>query len=127
MSPGMPMFFQTRPGVERLPMEPLRRCIIEPWDARLAVHVVLFDDALEALALGLADDVHQLAGLEQGHLQIQIGADRLIVLETEFRDEFLGFGAGLFEMAEFAAVDARFLLRVETDLHGAVTVVLKGP
>src|SRR5207248_10300109 len=27
--PGMPMFFQIRPGVERFPMAPLRRCVFD--------------------------------------------------------------------------------------------------
>src|SRR5205814_9662067 len=28
--PGMPIFFPLRPGVERLPMAPFRRCVLEP-------------------------------------------------------------------------------------------------
>src|SRR5437773_711177 len=31
--PGMPMFFQIRPGVERLPTAPMRRWVLEPCAA----------------------------------------------------------------------------------------------
>ena len=120
------MFFQMRPGVERLPIAPLRRCVFEPCAAPWPVEVVLLHDALEAFAFRPADHIDEIARLKLRHAQVDRRLREASVSRRNSRIEFLRLDSGLLEFAEQRLGDARFLLRVEADLHRRITVVLLG-
>ena len=58
-------------------MAPLRRCVLEPCAAPWPCKVVLLHDALEAFALGPADDIDEIAGLELRHRQVDLALGRV--------------------------------------------------
>jgi hypothetical protein len=82
----------------------------------LAVEIVLLHRALETFALGDADDVDVLAGLEAGDRD-RIALLDLFAVGGELADEALGRRAGLLEVAEFGLGDAMFLLVEDADLR----------
>ena len=90
-----------------------------------AAEAVAFDGALEAFADGGADDVNPLTFREHGEIGMS-GWQFSAVGETELLDETLGLGPGFLEAAEVGFVDPMFLLVVETDLNGGVTIALRG-
>ncbi len=67
MWPGIDWFFQVRPGVWRMPIEPMRRWNIEPWAAGPPPTRKRFTTPWKPLPFVIADDVDQLALLEGRH------------------------------------------------------------
>ena len=93
----------------------------------LAVEIVLLHRALETFALGDADDVDELAGLEAGD------GDRVALLASLRRSVrelarriSSACSRRLLEVAELGLGDAVFLLVEDADLDGGVTVVVDG-
>src|SRR5688572_6351797 len=90
------------------------------------LEVPALDRALEALALGDALDVDDLADFEDvgldfaAHLEV---AD-LVGLDAQLPQATAGFDLGLGEVTCFRLVDQRGALDADGDLHGAVAVGL---
>src|SRR5215472_4653914 len=85
--------------------------------------VVLFHYALEPLAFGATNHIHEIAGLKLRNAQIDL-AFREIVLQTKFAYESLWLDSSLLEFTDQRFAHARFLLRAEPDLHRRITLVL---
>ncbi len=86
---------------------------------------MLLHRALETFALGDADDIDVLAGLEAGDRDGIAHLD-LVAVGGELADEALRDRSGFFEVAEFGFGDAMFLLVEDADLGGGVAVVVEG-
>ena len=77
MWPAMRVPLKTRAGVAQAPIEPGERCLRwVPWERRQAFEVVALHASGEALSLGDADDVDDLAGLED--VRLDLGAERVV-------------------------------------------------
>jgi hypothetical protein len=97
------MFFQIRPGVDRFPTAPFRRCVLEPCARALSVKVVFLHDPLKSFALRATDDVDEIARLKLRDAQIDL-AFRRISFQAKLAQKFFGLGAGLFEVTESCCV-----------------------
>ena len=95
------MFFQIRPGVERLPTAPLRRCVFEPCAAPWPCEIVLLHYALKTFALRRADHIDPIARLKLRDAQIDLALGR-IRLEAKFLHQFLRLGARRLEFTQAA-------------------------
>src|SRR5690606_35704565 len=86
------------------------------------------DRALEALALGHALDVDDLADLEDVGLDLAADAEvaDLVVGHAQFPQATTGLDLGLGQVAGLGLVDQRGALDAGGDLHGAVAVGLGG-
>src|SRR5262249_25760392 len=89
----------------------------------LPCEVVLFHYALETLAFGATNHIHEIAGLKLGDAQVDL-AFREIVLQAKFAHESLWLDSSLLEFTDQRFAHARFLLRAARDLHRRITFVL---
>src|SRR5690606_19818861 len=88
------------------------------------LEVPALDRALEALALGHALDVDDLADLEDVGLDLAADAEvaDLVVGDAQLPQATAGFDLGLGQVAGFGLVDQGGALDANSDLHGAVAV-----
>ena len=66
----------------------------------LTIGIMLFHNALEAFALGLADHIDDLPGLEMAGRQIELALDFFTRREAKFADALFGFRGGFAEVAQ---------------------------
>ena len=87
MWPAIFLFLKTRPGSWRLPVEPCERCDSDtPWVARRPPKSQRFMRAGEALALGHARDVDQLAGNEVIGADLRADIEQRVFIDAELDD-----------------------------------------
>jgi len=102
-----------RPGVERLPTAPIRRCVFVR--RALPMEVVLLHHALKAFAFRAADYIDEVAWLKLRNAQVDLAFGKS-VLQAKFAHESLRPDSGLLEFTKQRFADTRFLLHAEPDL-----------
>src|SRR5690606_33772738 len=107
-----------------------RRAVRQRVAVRGVAHaeVPALDRALEALALGHALDVDQLADLEDVGLDLAAHFEvaDLVVGHAQLPEATAGFDLGLGQVTGFRLVHQHGALAADGDLHGAVAVGLAG-
>ena len=80
---------------------------------------------MKALALRLADDIHELANLEHSDSDVGVLGSRFTLGKAELANEFFGRRGGLCEMASLRLADALRLLIPKADLDRAVAILVR--